>query len=120
MLPGMQYNPFQSLNHDSCHSYSQKVQGQVIGIDLGTTNSCVSVMEGKTPRVIENSEGGRTTPSVVAFTKDGERLVGLPAKRQVSRHFSAFRTFFFLEIRCTIHVIRLSSIQKIRYLPPND
>ncbi|KAI7884937.1 mitochondrial matrix atpase [Lichtheimia hyalospora FSU 10163] len=61
---------------------SQKVQGQVIGIDLGTTNSCVSVMEGKTPRVIENSEGGRTTPSVVAFTKDGERLVGLPAKRQ--------------------------------------
>lgn len=62
---------------------SQKVQGQVIGIDLGTTNSCVSVMEGKTPRVIENSEGGRTTPSVVAFTKDGERLVGLPAKRQV-------------------------------------
>ena len=55
----------------------------MIGIDLGTTNSCVSVMEGKTPRVIENSEGGRTTPSVVAFTKDGERLVGLPAKRQV-------------------------------------
>ncbi|ORZ16453.1 hsp7-like protein [Absidia repens] len=61
---------------------SEKVQGQVIGIDLGTTNSCVSVMEGKTARVIENSEGGRTTPSVVAFTKDGERLVGLPAKRQ--------------------------------------
>ncbi|KAI8089828.1 hsp7-like protein [Halteromyces radiatus] len=61
---------------------SEKVQGQVIGIDLGTTNSCVSVMEGKTPRVIENSEGGRTTPSVVAFTKEGERLVGLPAKRQ--------------------------------------
>ncbi|KAG2178776.1 hypothetical protein INT43_001622 [Umbelopsis isabellina] len=61
---------------------SQKAQGQVIGIDLGTTNSCVSVMEGKTPKVIENSEGGRTTPSVVAFTKDGERLVGLPAKRQ--------------------------------------
>lgn len=65
------------------HHLSQKVQGHVIGIDLGTTNSCVSVMEGKTPRVIENSEGGRTTPSVVAFTKDGERLVGLPAKRQV-------------------------------------
>ncbi|KAI8344687.1 heat shock protein 70 family [Chlamydoabsidia padenii] len=61
---------------------SEKVEGHVIGIDLGTTNSCVSVMEGKTPRVIENSEGGRTTPSVVAFTKDGERLVGLPAKRQ--------------------------------------
>ncbi|SAL97954.1 hypothetical protein [Absidia glauca] len=61
---------------------SDKVEGHVIGIDLGTTNSCVSVMEGKNPRVIENSEGGRTTPSVVAFTKEGERLVGLPAKRQ--------------------------------------
>ncbi|CAG8735921.1 37036_t:CDS:2, partial [Racocetra persica] len=59
-----------------------KVQGQVIGIDLGTTNSCVAIMEGKTPRVIENAEGGRTTPSVVAFTKEGELLVGLPAKRQ--------------------------------------
>jgi molecular chaperone DnaK (HSP70) len=56
--------------------------GPVIGIDLGTTNSCVSVMEGKTSRVIENAEGARTTPSVVAFTKHGERLVGLPAKRQ--------------------------------------
>ncbi|KAI8916558.1 heat shock protein 70 family [Powellomyces hirtus] len=61
---------------------SDKVQGQVIGIDLGTTNSCVAVMDGKTPRVIENAEGGRTTPSVVAFTKDGELLVGTPAKRQ--------------------------------------
>ncbi|KZT21050.1 heat shock protein 70 [Neolentinus lepideus HHB14362 ss-1] len=59
-----------------------KVQGPVIGIDLGTTNSCVSVMEGKSSRVIENAEGARTTPSVVAFTKHGERLVGLPAKRQ--------------------------------------
>jgi len=59
-----------------------KVRGQVIGIDLGTTNSCVSVMEGRTPKVIENAEGVRTTPSVVAFTKDGERLVGEPAKRQ--------------------------------------
>jgi len=56
--------------------------GKIIGIDLGTTNSCVSVMEGNEPVVIPNSEGGRTTPSVVAFTKSGERLVGQPAKRQ--------------------------------------
>src|ERR671916_1066599 len=55
---------------------------KVIGIDLGTTNSCVAVMDGKNPKVIENSEGGRTTPSIVAFTADGERLVGQPAKRQ--------------------------------------
>lgn len=55
---------------------------EVIGIDLGTTNSCVAVMEGKTAKVIENAEGQRTTPSVVAFTDKGERLVGLPAKRQ--------------------------------------
>src|SRR6058998_1999595 len=56
--------------------------GKVIGIDLGTTNSCVAVMEGKSPKVIENAEGMRTTPSIVAFTDDGERLVGQPAKRQ--------------------------------------
>jgi molecular chaperone DnaK len=56
--------------------------GKVIGIDLGTTNSCVAVMYGKTPKVIENAEGMRTTPSIVAFTDDGERLVGQPAKRQ--------------------------------------
>ncbi len=55
---------------------------KVIGIDLGTTNSCVSVMDGATPKVIENAEGVRTTPSMVAFTDDNERLVGLPAKRQ--------------------------------------
>ncbi len=56
--------------------------GKIIGIDLGTTNSCVAVMEGNEPVVIQNAEGGRTTPSVVAFSKDGERLVGAPAKRQ--------------------------------------
>jgi len=56
--------------------------GKVIGIDLGTTNSCVAVMDGKTPKVIENAEGMRTTPSIVAFSDDGERLVGQPAKRQ--------------------------------------
>lgn len=61
---------------------SSKVQGAVIGIDLGTTNSCVAIMEGSQPRVIENSEGARTTPSIVAFTDKGDRLVGLPAKRQ--------------------------------------
>lgn len=59
-----------------------KVSGTVVGIDLGTTNSCVAVMEGKTARVIENAEGSRTTPSIVAFTAEGERLVGMPARRQ--------------------------------------
>ncbi len=56
--------------------------GRIIGIDLGTTNSCIAVLEGGEPTVIENSEGGRTTPSVVAFSKSGERLVGAPARRQ--------------------------------------
>src|SRR3954465_2054884 len=55
---------------------------KIIGIDLGTTNSCVAIMDGKTPKVIENAEGARTTPSVVAFMDDGERLVGQSAKRQ--------------------------------------
>src|SRR6202140_2813488 len=65
---------------------------KVIGIDLGTTNSCVAVMEGKTPKVIENAEGMRTTPSIVAFTSEGERLVGQPAKRQAVTNPE--RTFF--------------------------
>ncbi|HOQ93085.1 MAG TPA: Hsp70 family protein, partial [Treponemataceae bacterium] len=57
--------------------------GKIIGIDLGTTNSCVSVMEGGEPIVIQNSEGGRTTPSIVGFTAKGERVVGQPAKNQM-------------------------------------
>src|ERR1700758_4076685 len=68
---------------------------KVIGIDLGTTNSCVAVMEGKTPKVIENAEGARTTPSIVAFTDDGERLVGQPAKRQGVTNPE--RTFFAIK-----------------------
>src|SRR5213080_1364739 len=55
---------------------------KTLGIDLGTTNSCMAVLEGGEPTVLPNAEGGRTTPSVVAFTKDGQRLVGAPAKRQ--------------------------------------
>jgi len=69
------------LYNQNCQM-SKGVQGAVVGIDLGTTNSCVAVMEGKQPKVIENAEGARTTPSVVAFTPEGERLVGMPAKRQ--------------------------------------
>jgi molecular chaperone DnaK len=63
---------------------NSKVSGPVVGIDLGTTNSCVATMEGKTPRVLENAHGARTTPSVVAFLQDGQVLVGAPAKRQVA------------------------------------
>ncbi len=56
--------------------------GKIIGIDLGTTNSCVAIMDGTTPRVLENAEGDCTTPSIIAYTQDGETLVGQPAKRQ--------------------------------------
>lgn len=79
---------------------------KIIGIDLGTTNSCVAVMEGNEPTVIQNSEGGRTTPSVVAFSKDGERLVGAPAKRQAitnpEKTISSIKRFmgrFFKEVK---------------------
>jgi molecular chaperone DnaK len=68
---------------------------KVIGIDLGTTNSCVAVMEGATPKVIENAEGARTTPSIIAFTDDGERLVGQPAKRQAVTNPE--KTFFAIK-----------------------
>src|SRR5512136_270687 len=69
-----------------------RTMGKVIGIDLGTTNSCVAVMDGKTAKVIENSEGKNSTPSIVAFSDDGERLVGQPAKRQAVTNPE--RTFF--------------------------
>jgi len=72
----MRKSPAQQENGD------EHVMSKVIGIDLGTTNSCVAVMDGGSAKVIENSEGARTTPSVVAFTEDGERLIGQPAKRQ--------------------------------------
>ncbi len=68
---------------------------KVIGIDLGTTNSCVAVMEGGKPRVLENAEGVNTTPSIVAFTNDGEKLVGLPAKRQAVTN--PLNTFFAIK-----------------------
>jgi len=68
---------------------------KIIGIDLGTTNSCVAVMEGSSPKVIENAEGARTTPSIVAFTDDGERLVGQPAKRQAVTNPE--KTFFAIK-----------------------
>src|SRR5678816_1867289 len=68
---------------------------KIIGIDLGTTNSCVAIMDGKTPKVIENAEGARTTPSVVAILEDGERLVGQPAKRQAVTNPS--NTFFAIK-----------------------
>lgn len=66
--------------------------GRAIGIDLGTTNSCVAIMQGKDAKVIENKEGARTTPSIVAFTSSGERLIGAPAKRQATTN--ANNTFF--------------------------
>lgn len=90
-----------SLSHTSfrsgairrgCFASALRFQHSVIGIDLGTTNSAVAVVEGTEPRILENEEGGRTTPSVVAFTKDSQTLVGLPAKRQAL--VNSHNTFF--------------------------
>ena len=79
---------------------------KIIGIDLGTTNSCVAVMDSKNPRVIENTEGARTTPSIVAFAEDGERLVGQPAKRQMVTNPDG--SFFAINIR----VINTQKVRK--------
>jgi hypothetical protein len=93
----------------TCHffgSQNSHIVGPVVGIDPGTTNSCVSVMEGKTFRVIENSEGARTTPSVVAFTKHGERLVGLPAKTPKVLFKAKHESFAFrLASACSLLVV---------------
>ena len=79
---------------------------KIIGIDLGTTNSCVAVMEGGKPVVVANAEGARTTPSVVAFTKTGERLVGEPAKRQAvtnaEKTISSIKRHMGTDYRATI------------------
>ena len=76
---------------------------KIIGIDLGTTNSCVAVLEGGEPSIITSPEGGRTTPSVVAFTKKGERLVGQPAKRQAVTN--PINTVFSILINFVLPVI---------------
>jgi hypothetical protein len=86
---------------------------EVIGIDLGTTNSCVAVMEGKTPRVIENAEGQRTTPSIVAFTDKGERLVGVPAKRQVRRAAAP-------RLQCAVCSVENPGGESVVAAPPAD
>lgn len=76
-------NTVKTLSALSRNTFANVAPGEyVIGVDLGTTNSCVAIMEGETPKVIENAEGARTTPSTVAFLNDGSRVVGDPAKRQ--------------------------------------
>ena len=98
--------------------------GKIIGIDLGTTNSCLSVLEGDKPKVIENAEGARTTPSVVAFTDEGEILVGQSAKRQAvtNPHNTVYavkrligrrlKTMWFRKISkwCLTRLLRLTTV----------
>src|SRR5690606_21774430 len=79
----------------AARSEIDKAMAKIIGIDLGTTNSCVAVMDGSNPKVIENAEGARTTPSVVAIQDGGEVLVGQPAKRQAVTNPS--NTFFAIK-----------------------
>lgn len=86
---------------------------RIIGIDLGTTNSCVAVLEAGEPTVISNAEGGRTTPSVVAFSKNGERLVGQVAKRQAAANADRTVTSIKREMGSDYHV----SIDGKRYTP---
>jgi molecular chaperone DnaK (HSP70) len=78
---GMRKGAYGKAFPDICRLKGKKMS-KIIGIDLGTTNSCVAIMEGNKPKVIENAEGARTTPSMIAFTKDGERLAGQPAQRE--------------------------------------
>ena len=80
MIYRQKINMLKNFNKSTLKNFSSS--SKIIGIDLGTTNSCISIMEGGTPKVIENNEGMRTTPSVVAFIEGGNQLVGLPAKRQ--------------------------------------
>src|ERR1700751_3031666 len=88
---------------------------KIIGIDLGTTNSCVAIMEGGKPKVIENSEGSRTTPSVVAYTEDGEILVGAPAKRQAVTN--AKNTIYAVK-RLICRKYEDAEVQKAKQLSP--
>ena len=72
---------------------------KIIGIDLGTTNSCVAIMEGTQAKVLENAEGARTTPSVVAFTDENEKLIGQPAKRQAVTNPDLLQLVFLLVVQ---------------------
>ena len=86
---------------------------KVIGIDLGTTNSCVAVMDGSSPKVIENAEGARTTPSMVAFTDSGEVLVGQTAKRQSITNPE--NTIFAIKTKISVYNFRLARTQGFQY-----
>jgi hypothetical protein len=98
LCPSLLSSPFASLVltacDSSCCSTCSSSSDPIIGVDLGTTYSCVAIMEGSQPRVIENLEGDRTTPSVVGLMEDGTRVVGMPAKRQVC--LLSFLTHLFL------------------------